>query len=134
MILQALKIVIADDDPDDQELLQLAFQEEAPRALLQPFFDGQDMIRYLNLQDQANLPHLIILDYNMPTRGPEVLTYLKNHPHLQQIPALIWSTSSDPFFTNECLRKGAGAFYEKPMDYRQFRPLVRLMLRYCRRC
>ena len=57
-------ILLAEDDPDDQELIRIAFSEVEGNYQLQVVNDGKEALEYLKAA--AQLPCLIVLDYNMP--------------------------------------------------------------------
>lgn len=57
-------IWVADDDIDDQLLIQTAFDEFKPPVSLQFFNDGQELVECL--AQKPLLPHFILLDLNMP--------------------------------------------------------------------
>src|SRR5206468_9601559 len=65
-------ILLADDDIDDQELLAEAFYEVEPSIVLHSFSTGTKFMEYLEGLSPVNLPHLILLDYNIPEmNGPQ---------------------------------------------------------------
>jgi hypothetical protein len=39
-------------------------------------------------------------------------------------PGLLWSTSNSPHFENECLARGAAAYFVKPSNIQGFQTLV----------
>ena len=75
-----IRILIADDDPDDRLLLKEAFEESRLSNIIDFTVDGQDLIAYLKRQGpyaglkNIPLPGLILLDLNMPRKdGLEAL-------------------------------------------------------------
>jgi CheY-like chemotaxis protein len=59
-------IVVADDDLDDQELLQEVLLEIEKDAQVLTFSAGKEVLEYLQHCESKKRPCLIILDYNMP--------------------------------------------------------------------
>jgi CheY-like chemotaxis protein len=72
---QAFKIILlADDDLDDQELLEEAFLHIEPEAEIHTVLSGKILIEYLPNCLNKHLPCLIVFDYNMPgMNAPEIL-------------------------------------------------------------
>ena len=91
-----MKILIADDDPDDRALSLLAFEKLNTASSLDFFESGQQLIGYLTSQVASNstLPDLILLDLNMPKKdGRETLKELKSHSKLKQVKVFMFSSS-----------------------------------------
>jgi CheY-like chemotaxis protein len=74
---ESYTILLADDDPDDQELIVHAFTEVSPSFRLHIVNDGKEVINFLSTVSDNKLPCLIVLDYNMPElNGAQVLQKL----------------------------------------------------------
>jgi len=58
-------ILLADDDPEDIELLSEAILEADQNTRLHTVNNGNMVITYLNGLSDDELPSLIVLDYNM---------------------------------------------------------------------
>lgn len=121
---QALKILIADDDPDDRQLLALAFREAQSQHTIKFVNNGEELMDSLEMLVQANtldqLPDLILLDLNMPKKdGRVALKEIRSNSQLQKLNIIVFSTSisaEDKKFVTElevlnCITKPCG-FYE----------------------
>ena len=127
-----LNILMADDDPEDLELIEDAVLHVRPDATLHKVHSGKNAIEYLHAQNDSELPCLMILDYNMPElNGAEVLSALKAHARYKNIPKLILSTSNAPLHVHECLTNGAAEYFVKPTNMKELDALVKKMLVYC---
>src|SRR5690554_5967749 len=91
------RILIAEDDPDDQLMLQDAFEETCKHCQLRFVSDGVELMGLL--LDEVNavpLPDLLLLDLNMPLKdGRQALVEIRSEPALQQLPTVILTTSKN---------------------------------------
>lgn len=125
-------ILLAEDDPDDQELIKEAFSEIDVTFTLQIVKDGKSVINYLETTPDKKLPCLIVLDYNMPElNGAQVLQELYDKPRYRHIPKVIFSTSGNQLYIQEALKKGAHAYKIKPSDYSSLLQIAREMVDLC---
>ena len=128
-----ITILMADDDPEDLELVEMALAKIDPNAGLYKVTNGKAAIEYLISQPEKDLPCLIVLDYNMPElTGLEVLSLMCNYTKFENIPKVILSTSSTPMHIQECIRNGAKEYFVKPNNMRGFTEVARKMLSYCK--
>lgn len=87
-------ILLADDDGDDFEVFREALSEADCGATLFRVEDGLAVFDYLNDPASAR-PDLIFLDLNMPgMNGWQCLAKLKNTPGCENIPVIVYTTSS----------------------------------------
>ncbi|MCW3113819.1 MAG: response regulator [Segetibacter sp.] len=129
---ESYTILLAEDDPDDQELLVHAFTEVSPTFNLHIVNDGKEVIEFLSTTSDSKLPCLIVLDYNMPElNGAEVLQKLTGDKRYENIPKIVLSTSSNPKYIQDCLCKGAHAYKVKPDNFTQLVVIAKEMLDLC---
>jgi CheY-like chemotaxis protein len=118
-------IFLVDDDEDDVYLARLTFASHFPEWTLVSFEDGQALIDHFVANPHSRLPHLIILDLNMPRlTGHETLTILKRHQRWKKIPVAILSTSSNVDDQTRSKAMGACAFLVKPPSIEQLALLI----------
>lgn len=123
-----LKILLAEDDIDDQELLTEAFAEIDPSIQLFAFQTGRNFLRFLEGLSDDDMPHLVILDYNIPEiNGAEILRCLEGDRY-RNMTKLVWSTSDSPLFENSCLTLGAKAYLVKPSNISGLMALAKKIL------
>ncbi|RPD38614.1 response regulator [Chitinophaga barathri] len=124
--------LFADDDPEDQEILEDAIKAIDPEIKLHMVHNGQQAIEYLESCSDPDLPCFIILDYKMPVfNAVEVLERIHYHPRLHPIPKVVWSTSNQPEHVKLCLQKGALEYFVKPMQMSELAEIARRMLDLC---
>ncbi len=110
------KILIIDDDPDDQEFLLEAINELYPDADNVTKSDGAEALEYIEQNPPA--PSIIFLDLNMPfVDGYEFLSKFKNRPDNKRSRIIIYTTSSHPMDKARTRDLGADDFLTKVADF-----------------
>jgi CheY-like chemotaxis protein len=132
MMINPKNFLLADDDPDDQEMLEEAILEADPAIKLHMARNGQQALEYLQSCTDSELPCFIILDYKMPVfNAVEVLDRIHVQPRLSAIPKVVWSTSNQPEHVKLCLQKGALEYFVKPSQIGELKSIVDRMLYLC---
>jgi CheY-like chemotaxis protein len=68
----------------------------------------------------------MLLDLNMPyCSGFGVLDWLRQHPHLQSLPTVVFTNSNQPSDIDQSRQLGAHGYWVKPS---RFEDLVKLMV------
>jgi len=120
---------MADDDPEDIELIEEHIKLVEPTAKLDKFVDGRSAYEYLRSQPDNDLPSLIILDYNMPgLNGSQLLSSLKSANRYKSIPKIVLSGSSAVQFKDECLKNGATEYIVKPDNIKDVHDLAKRLV------
>lgn len=117
-----LHIYIAEDNLDDQTLMQLCLGDE--RLCPVHFFtDGEELIDYCQEHEKACF--VLLLDLKMPrVDGFEVLSRLKRAERLRCNPVIVLSSSQEPVDIRRAYELGANAYLEKPRDLAGYRRMV----------
>lgn len=109
---EKIKILLVDDDEDDRDFFQFALEDVNRNIQYNGVESGYKAFDFLK---KAILPDYIFLDLNMPgMSGRECLVELKSNPAFNNIPVIIFSTSSDPHDKEETKKLGAIDFITKP--------------------
>ena len=107
-------VFIADDNPADVDLIQLAFDENGLSPDYIVACDGLEAIELL----KTALPVLILLDIKMPgADGFEVLSYLRSQPRLCDVHVIVMSSSTAPVDKERALKLGAKQYWPKPARF-----------------
>ncbi len=123
-------ILIADDDPEDQELLADRFRNLNPSASIKCMDNGFVTLSWLEDQPEDQLPRIIIIDYKMPgLTGAEVLRVLSESRY-NSIAKVVWSNSNNKQYIDECMTKGAIKYFVKPSSKKEFDELVTYLNNY----
>jgi CheY-like chemotaxis protein len=116
-------IFIADDDEDDQFLLQLCFARYSPACRLHFCPNGKELLQ--DLAKAVSVPTLLLLDLNMPLMGGlETLSILRLDPRYVAMPVIILTTSSDVQDIQQARQLGANDFFTKPVGQEAMGALV----------
>jgi chemotaxis family two-component system response regulator Rcp1 len=122
-------ILSAEDDDAAYRLLELGFNELGAEFHLYRVNDGQhaiDFLRHSGLYVNAPKPDLVLLNLNMPrVNGFEVLQAIQDDPAINDIPAVVFSSSRLDRDKANCLALGARAFVTKPSDLNNFLNVLR---------
>lgn len=134
---ERITILMADDDPDDQLLVQDAFEEVHLNNQFAFVSDGIELMDYLHRRgDYADLagtplPGLVLLDLNMPKKdGREALREIKEDPVLRTIPVVILTTSSAEEDILRTYDLGANSFIVKPVTFDKLVEIIRKVTNY----
>jgi CheY-like chemotaxis protein len=124
----AVKILLADDDPEDRMIMADTFKEMNLSHVIHFVENGESIITYLDsIYTTYTLPSLIVLDLNMPRmNGTQTLKHLKNNDRYKSIPVIIFSTSVNVIEKDECLKTGAVSYIVKPVTYKECLDTARL--------
>ena len=128
-----INILLAEDDPDDQDLIREAFKEIGISFSLHVVENGNNVLEYLDKLPDTTLPNLIILDYNMPEmNGAQVLQKLCESVRYTSIPKVVLSTSNNIRYIKEAEEKGAQAYCVKPSNFSKLVAIAREMIDLCK--
>ncbi len=119
------KILIAEDDPNDLELVRLALEGFALTSHMDVVHDGEQTLHYLLGQSgQAPtqpLPRLLLLDLKLPKiNGIQVLHAIRNHPRTRQLVVVVMTSSQEDQDLNACYGLGVNSYVVKPLEAQQF--------------
>lgn len=90
--------------------------------------DGQQLMQLLN-DDKTQLPAIIFLDLNMPRMtGFECLQEIRKSSKLNQIPVVIFSTTSQTQAIDKVYEQGANYYIRKPNTFAMLKEVIERML------
>ena len=109
-------ILLVEDDIDDQEFIMECFINQKMEHQVKIVSSGDQLFDVLDhTPDNALLPTLIILDYNLPgLTGEAILVLLKKDPRYWHIPVIIYSTGMNHEKELDLLGFGANFCRIKP--------------------
>jgi CheY-like chemotaxis protein len=119
---KAAEFIYVEDNESDQMIVKKICQKFCDRTPV-CFSNGLEFFDYLGqfgLVEQ--LPHLILLDLNMPSmNGYEVIETLKNHDLYKYIPVVVLSSSDSQKDIDLCYRHHVNAYICKKLDFNDYK-------------
>ncbi|MEP7164423.1 MAG: response regulator [Ferruginibacter sp.] len=113
---KTLRILLVDDDADDQVYFIDALKEVNPAIVCEVANNGNEALQQIAIPPP---PDLIFMDLNMPImNGYECLAILKKELRFQHIPVIIFTTSRNPQDIERSKELGASLFFTKPSNFK----------------
>jgi CheY-like chemotaxis protein len=131
MLSELGRILLAEDDPRDVELILTALVECNLANEVATVGDGAQALDYLYRRGAFEgrpdePPVVVMLDIKMPrVDGIEVLRQIKADERLKTIPVVVLTSSTDERDMLKSYLLGANAYVVKPVDFGQFMEAVR---------
>lgn len=125
---EPIKVMLADDDKDDQHVFAEAINETNIPVDLTTADNGQELMDNLHDPSQPN-PDVIFLDINMPLKdGKECLKEIKSDEDLKDIPCVMYTTSTSEKDIEETYTTGANLYIPKPTLFSSIVTLLKKIL------
>ena len=126
------KILVAEDDADDQKFLYDFLQFRNDIDLLPIAENGVALVAQLEQLAPVELPDLIILDQNMPKRnGIQTLKLLKEDQRFHHLPVIIYSTYTDEELIKNAAAMGACHVVAKPASREGYDRMMNEVFKIC---
>ena len=128
MTFDSTEILLVEDNAGDARLTREAFKEAHVLNNLTVVTDGVEALRFLRREDEygtAPVPHLILLDLNLPRMdGRQLLAAIKSDPALMRIPVVVLTTSGSQEDIARAYSNHANCYIRKPVRLDQFLQVV----------
>ncbi len=120
--MNGINILLIEDNEGDILLTREAFEESKIVNKIMSLRDGKAAIDFFEtLTKKADIPHLVLLDVNLPKiGGHEVLMYIKNSEKYQTIPVIMLTTSSSEKDILKAYKNHVNCYITKPIDLSDF--------------
>jgi len=136
-MIERATVLLAEDDPDDVLLTQIAFDKARLANPLQVVRDGEEAIAYLKGEGrfadrhQFPMPVLLLLDLKMPRlSGFQVLDWLRKQSKLRHLPVAVMNSSDHDPDATRAFELGADSYLIKPPDAEALLGLVQRLHAY----
>ncbi len=129
MQIDLTRFLLVEDDPNDVELVRLAFANHNLLNLMDVAIDGEEAVNYLIGSEHhppAPLPRFVLLDLKLPKlSGLEVLARIRNHPRTRSLVVVAMTSSAEDRDLDRCYQLGVNSYVVKPLDFEQFVTITR---------
>ena len=132
MTEKEIEILLVEDNSDDVELALHALRQEKLANRVEIAHDGEEALDFLFCRGAhkgrsfENPPKIVLLDLKLPkVEGIDVLRQIKNDPRTRAIPVVILTASREERDVINSYRLGVNAYIQKPVDFEQFRNVVK---------
>ena len=124
-------VLLVEDNPDDEMLTLLAFEESRLANPIEVVRDGVEAIEFLEGtgqyagRDANRLPQVVLLDLNLPRKsGLQVLEWMRGREETRLVPVVMLTTSTQERDLLESYRLGVNSYVRKPVDFQQFQEAI----------
>ncbi len=130
-------VLLVEDNGDDIFVMKMACQRSGIPHQLNIVEDGDLAVEYLagngKFKDRTAypFPDVVFLDIRMPKRdGHEVLRWIREQPHLKNLPVVMLTGSVQPSDVNRAFELGVTSYLKKIPCPAEFGQAVRIILKY----
>ena len=123
-IHRKLNLILAEDDYDDRLLFEEVITELPVSVELTSFNNGEELMEWLT-DDENQLPDALFLDLNMPRKnGFAALGEIKRNTQLQDLPVIIFSTTTNKEMIKQVFKDAAHYYIRKPANFWELKKLI----------
>jgi two-component system response regulator len=131
------RILLAEDNADDEALTIRAFQKNNIRNEIIVARDGAEALDFLFAtgvhanRDTSQLPQVVLLDLKLPkVDGLEVLRRIKGDTRTRALPIVVLTSSRERRDIQACYLAGANSYIVKPVEYAELIAKLGDLVRY----
>jgi len=127
-----MPILVVEDDPNDQDLIQMALARAGIANPIVLAHDGQEALdKLVSASAMSPLPALVLLDLKLPkVNGFEVLAQLRSHPATRYLPVVVMSSSSELEDMTRSYENGANSYIRKPVAIKDYNEAIKSIVHY----
>jgi CheY-like chemotaxis protein len=127
MSIKNTKILLVEDNPDDEELTLRALRHHNIANDVVVARDGVEALDYLfsrgeyDDKKESELPQVVLLDLKLPKMdGLEVLKAMRADDRTKALPVVVLTSSNEERDIVDSYNFGANSYVRKPVDFVQF--------------
>lgn len=121
-------VLVVDDDPDDADLLRMAFRRHEAHAVLVVADDGEEALDYLHQASERpeSARHaVVLLDLKLRrVGGLDVLRRIRESPAISHLPVVLMTSSAERRDIADGYRAGANGYVRKPDSFEELEQAI----------
>ena len=125
--MNPIRVLLAEDNPGDVQLVQEALLEHQINFELAVCSDGALALSYLETvggETGVPCPDVFLLDLNLPkASGDQILKKFRTQSNCADTPVIIVTSSDAPRDRERATQLGAAHYFRKPADFDEFMTL-----------
>ena len=124
-------LIVIEDDPDDQEMINRILSKMELSNELKLFADGDQALKYL--ESSTDKPFLIISDINMPLmNGLDLKKHIQSDEALRKkcYPFVFLTTTASPTQVAQAYSLAIEGFFAKGQSYEELKEVLRTIIAY----
>lgn len=119
-----LNVILTDHDEGSHIIFKSIFQDLKIKVKVQTFYNGEELMAYLNSND-AIVPEILFMNYDIsPKSSLECLVEIKSDFKFDHIVTAIYSDHLLADDEEEIFVKGANVFMKKPDNYKDMKKIL----------
>lgn len=123
------RIIMIDDDPDDQFFYGQLFNELDQTIEFESYSTVEAFLSQEG--EKTDIQSLILLDLNMPKEsGLDFIKKQTNNGVFRGIPIIVLTTSSSPLDMEDCKNQGIHSYFIKPLNYEDCQTVAAAIYQY----
>src|SRR5258708_13979534 len=136
---ESAAILLADDNPDDVELIRRAFVKAGFSSGFHAVCGGNELIKYLRGDEQCgdrgrfSCARLVLLDFKMRVDGWEILQWIRQRPEYRRLPVIVFTGSNYASDIDKAYDLGANSYLVKPATNEKLVEAVNHIAEFCLR-
>lgn len=130
--MEALKILLIEDDPGNIKLVEEAVAANSPKHQIFVANYGEEALDFLeNDIHKKGMPDVILLDLKLPRMtGIEVLEEIKKNQKYSSVPVIVLTNSDDSEVMKTVTSYPSTSYIIKPSGYTEYLELVNFIVEY----
>jgi len=131
MNVDAVEILIVEDNPADLEMTLRALSKHNLVNMVHSVIDGEEALDFIfakgkySHRDVENGPKVVFLDLKLPKmNGLEVLQKMKADERTKTIPVVVVTSSNEEPDIKESYKLGVNSYVVKPVDFDNFQNAI----------
>lgn len=129
---EQIEVLLAEDNPNDVELILRAFTKHRLANKVFVVKDGAEALDFVfctgayTARDIRRPPKVVILDLKLPkVSGKEVLKCIKSDERTRIIPVVVMTSSQEEGDIFQSYNLGVNSYIVKPVDFEKFADTIR---------